>query len=76
MNQFPDAKNADNPFRTFYIGKNIGYAAHKDARNRISCVQNFSLEDCKKALQMDDLQETVREAIQQRIRKLEVHFEN
>lgn len=66
----PHAENADHPFRGPYIGDNR-YSVYKDVKNRLRVVRSFDLQDCKAALELDDLQDTVRDAINSRMRKLE-----
>lgn len=66
----PLAKNADDPFRGSYMGPNI-YSRYIDVQNRLRCVEEMNLEELNRALQVDDLQKTVKDAIERRIRKLE-----
>jgi len=54
-----------NPFSS-----NGGKTAWIDGDSRLYCVKKFSLEECKAALELSDLQKAVRIAIERRIRKL------
>jgi len=47
-----------------------GKTAWIDGDSRLSCVKDFSIKQCKAALELPDLQKTVRLAIERRIRKL------
>lgn len=44
---------------------------HADAASRLLRVQRFTAEQCQAALELDDLQKSVRTAIERRIRKLQ-----
>jgi len=57
--------NTNNPF-----SDDGGKTAWIDGDSRLYCVKNFSLEQCYAALEMRDLQKSVRLAVKRRIRKL------
>ena len=57
----------DNPFTAHWNPS----AADCCAYDRIIRVRNFNLAQCRQALALDDLQKTVRTALERRIRKLE-----
>lgn len=44
---------------------------HYSATDRLHAVKSFNLEQCKAALELTDLQKTVRVAVERRMRKLE-----
>jgi len=56
----------NNPFSS-----NEGKTEWIDGDSRLYCVKTFSIEECKAALELADLQKSVRLAIERRIRKLE-----
>ncbi|MFA5548629.1 MAG: hypothetical protein WDA10_08840 [Porticoccaceae bacterium] len=63
-----DPPKPDNPFMTScYNGVWVGACSADD---RIPRVREFTLEECSRALQLDDLQTTVRRALERRIRQL------
>jgi len=63
-------RNEDHPFRAFQVNDTIGYCTYNDVASRLERVKTFTLEECRKAQDLDDLQETVKKAIDRRIRQL------
>lgn len=57
------------PFRTGYLPGYGSYGA-TSAGDRIRMVKKFGPEECQQALQLPDLQATVRQAVERRQRKL------
>ncbi|MCC5811351.1 MAG: hypothetical protein JJU06_13355 [Ectothiorhodospiraceae bacterium] len=59
----------NNPFRAGEYNGHQTY--HIDADSRLSAVRRFTLEEYRVALELHDLQKTVRTAIERRLRRLE-----
>ena len=56
----------------FYSGTYNGHDCYYvTADDRVKRVAEFDLDTCRAALQLEDLQATVRQALERRIRKLE-----
>jgi N-acetylmuramic acid 6-phosphate (MurNAc-6-P) etherase len=59
-----------NPFRCPSVYQKN--AEHVDATSRLELVKAFSEEQCRAALEVKDLQKTVRIAIERRLRRLNI----
>lgn len=58
-----------NPFVTSY--HNGHEVPHVDVQSRLHALQRFTADDCRCALDLPSLQQTVRTALERRLRKLE-----
>ena len=58
-----------NPFETGQVYGRIRLQ-HLDAQDRITCVKEFDFAQCRAALALPDLQKTVLEAVERRLRVL------
>ncbi len=60
-----------NPFVTGHV-PGVGDMQAADVESRLDLVARFNAAKCRAALQMPDLQKTVRRAVERRLRKLEI----